>query len=464
MAFKVFGGIHPPASKTSAADRPIKRVFIPTKVVLPLSQHTGSPAEPIVAVGATVKVGEPIAKPSGHVSAAVHATLSGKVTRMQYAPTRVHSRVLSVTIESQGGEDQDFHPAAPKDVSALSGEKLLEMIRDAGIVGQGGAVFPTHVKLDPPKTKPIDTVILNGTECEPYLTCDHRLMVERPTEILRGLAIIMKILGVKTAIIAIEDNKLSAIYAMERALEKARVQIPKTKTHTGRPGGFIRDTDNVKIVVLKTRYPQGAEKQVVRAVLGRVVPAGGLPMDVGCVVQNVATAFSIYEAVYFGKPLIERVVTLGGRCVREPMNVWVRIGTVLEDLIKHHAALAKRPAKIVIGGPMMGLTQYTTDLPVTKGFNGALFFSEADIDRSPESVCIRCGKCLEVCPMQLAPTTLMYRVKKEMFTDAEALGITNCYECGACAYTCPAKIPLLDYMKYGKSKVAVLSYGPGGRA
>jgi electron transport complex protein RnfC len=319
------------------------------------------------------------------------------------------------------------------------------------------------VKLDPPKTKPVDTVILNGTECEPCLTCDHRLMVEKPTEILKGLDIIMRVLGVRNAYIAIEDNKLAAIYAMERALEKTAVQVPKTKTQMAGTRNGLRLSGSVKITVLRTKYPQGAEKQVVKSVLNRVVPAGGLPMDVGCVVQNVATAFSIYEAVHLGKPLIERVVTITGSCVREPVNVWVRVGTMLTDLMGYLGGFSKEPVKAIVGGPMMGLAQYTMEIPVTKGFNGAVFLSKDEIDRSQESVCIRCGKCVEVCPMGLAPTALMYRVKKELFTEAEELGLTNCYECGACAFTCPAKIPLLDYMKYGKSKIAVLSHGPGGR-
>jgi electron transport complex protein RnfC len=432
-------------------------------VILPLSQHTGSPAEPIVEAGAMVKVGDPIARPSGHISAAVHSSISGRVTKLKYIPTRIHPRVPSLTIESQGDEDQEFKAGPAKDVAALSKEELLAMIKDAGIVGQGGAVFPTHVKLDPPKTKPVDTVILNGTECEPCLTCDHRLMVEKPTEILKGLDIIMRVLGVRNAYIAIEDNKLAAIYAMERALEKTAVQVPKTKTQMAGTRNGLRLSGSVKITVLRTKYPQGAEKQVVKSVLNRVVPAGGLPMDVGCVVQNVATAFSIYEAVHLGKPLIERVVTITGSCVREPVNVWVRVGTMLTDLMGYLGGFSKEPVKAIVGGPMMGLAQYTMEIPVTKGFNGAVFLSKDEIDRSQESVCIRCGKCVEVCPMGLAPTALMYRVKKELFTEAEELGLTNCYECGACAFTCPAKIPLLDYMKYGKSKIAVLSHGPGGR-
>ena len=292
------------------------------------------------------------------------------------------------------------------------------------------------MKLSPPKNKSIDTVILNGAECEPYLTCDQRLMMENPKEILKGLEIILKILDAKNAFIAIEDNKQSAIYAMEKALHNAQYTI-----------------HNTKIIVLRTKYPQGAEKQVIKSVLNRTVPAGGLPMDVGCVVQNVQTAYAIYEAVYSGKPLIERAVTLTGSCLKEPVNIRVRIGTVLKDLVDFIGGFKKEPKKIIMGGPMMGSSQYTMDVPIVKGTSGVLFLSEEEVSRTKESVCIRCGKCIEVCPMQLAPTTLMYRVKKGFFSDAKELGIAGCFECGACAYECPAKIPLLDYMKYGKTRI-----------
>ncbi len=454
MAHSFYGGVHPPPFKTLASDRPIKRLFIPKKVILPLSQHTGSPAEPIVTAGASVKVGDLIARPSGHVSAAVHASLGGKVTKISYAPTHNQSRVLSVTIESQSDEAQEFVSKSQRsDPYLLSVEEILSIIKDAGIVGLGGAAFPTHVKLSPPKTKSIDTVILNGAECEPYLTCDHRLMVERSKEILRGLDMIMKVLGVKSAYIAIEDNKRAAIYAMEQALDKTTVQKPKTKSHRPKDGEYRREAGSIKIAVLKTKYPQGAEKQVIKAILDREVPAGGLPMDVGCVVQNVGTAYAIYEAVFLGKPLIERVITLTGSCVKEPMNIWVKIGTLLSDLAPVFGGFVKEPKKVIVGGPMMGVTQYTMDVPISKGVSGVVFFSDEEVDRSQESVCIRCGKCVEICPMGLMPTALMYRVKKEIFTEASDLGIANCYECGACAYACPAKIPLLDYMKYGKSRI-----------
>ena len=438
MSHKFYGGVHPPAFKALTSDRPIKRAYIPKKVVLPLSQHVGSPAEPVVSAGDMVSVGKMIAKPGGHVSAALHATISGKVTKIGYHPTPTHPRVMSIIIESQDDADQEFKILSFPDVESLTSQELLTIIRDAGIVGLGGAAFPTHVKLSPPETKKIDTVIVNSAECEPYLTCDHRLMLEKPKEILKGLDIIIRILGARKAFIAVEDNKLSGIYAMERALGARKVK----------PGA-----PDIRIITLATKYPQGAEKQLIKSVTGRVVPAGALPMDVGCVVQNVGTVLAVYEAVYFRKPLIERVITITGPSVKEPINLSVRIGTLVSDLVTELNGFVKDPKKVVIGGPMMGIAQYTTEVPVLKGTSGILFLPEESLDRSKESVCIRCGRCLEVCPMALAPTALMYRVKKDNFAEARELGIMNCYECGACAYACPAKIPLLDYMKYGKAKL-----------
>ena len=423
-------------SKNLTSDKAIKRAFIPKRVVLPLSQHIGSPAQPIVKVGDAVSVGALIAEPTGFVSSPIHASISGKVTNINYSPTPTSNRALSIFIESQGDEDQDLKVNRRQSVNGFSREGLISIIKDAGIVGLGGAAFPTHVKLSPPKNKVIDTVILNGAECEPYLTCDHRLMVENSKEILKGLEIILKILGVKNAYIAIEDNKQSAIYAMDKALHNTQYAI-----------------HNTKISVLRTRYPEGAEKQIIKSVLNRIVPAGALPMDIGCVVQNVGTAYAVYEAVYSGKPLIERIVTLTGSCLKESVNIRVRIGTILKDLVNSIGGFRKEPKKIIMGGPMMGLAQYTTDLPVVKGTSGAIFLSNEEAEETKESVCIRCGKCLDVCPMQLAPMTLMYRVKREFFSEAKDLGIAGCFECGACAYECPAKIPLLDYMKYGKSRI-----------
>ncbi len=430
MSYKFYGGVRPPPHKNLTSDGAIKRIFVPKRVVLPLSQHTGSPAEPIVKTGESVKAFSEIAKATGFVSSPIHASISGKVTKISYSPTPTSSRALSVFIESQGNEDQDFKARQRRDPNGLSAEELVSIIKDAGIVGLGGAAFPTHVKLSPLKNKSIDTVILNGAECEPYLTCDQRLMIENPKEIFKGLEIILKILNTKNAYIAIEDNKQSAIYAIEKVLPQ-----------------------NVKLAVLHTKYPQGAEKQIIKSILNRTVPAGGLPMDVGCVVQNVQTAYAIYEAVYLGKPLIERAITLTGSCLKEPVNIRVRIGTMLKDLVDFIGGFKKEPKKIIMGGPMMGLAQYTMDVPIVKGTSGVLFLSEEEAPQVKESVCIRCGKCIEVCPIQLSPTTLMYRVKRELFSEAKELGIAGCFECGACAYECPAKIPLLDYMKYGKARI-----------
>jgi Na+-translocating ferredoxin:NAD+ oxidoreductase subunit C len=440
MSYNFYGGVHPSAFKTLTSDRPAKRVFIPKKVVLPLSQHVGSPSQPVVAAGDAVTVGQKIAESSGFISANLHATISGRVSRIINSTTPTQPRAESIIVESEGGEVQDFAPIPNNDVEDLSKERLIDIVKEAGIVGLGGAAFPAHVKLSIPKNKTVDSFIVNGAECEPYLTCDHRIMMEKTKEIFRGIDIVCRILGVKNAYVAIEDNKRSAIYAMERALA----------------AGAAGQAASVEIVKLKTRYPQGAEKQMIKAVLDRTVPAGGLPMDVECVVHNAQTVFAIYEAVYFGKPLIKRMITITGSSVKEPVNIWVRIGTLLSDLVSSFGGFVKEPAKVIVGGPMMGIAQYTMDVPITKGTSGVVFLPKEYLDESTESVCIRCGRCIEACPMGLAPTTLMYRVKKEQFAEAKEMGILNCYECAACAYTCPAKIPLLDYMKYGKSKVTVV--------
>src|SRR3989338_4408676 len=421
MFLKTFyGGVHPPENKDRTSCRPIKKAKIPKKVVIPMSQHTGAPCEPVVAVGDDVKAGYLIGKANAFISSPIHASISGKVKRIASLPHPALSRALSIVIENEGApEEEHISARGDEEIASLSKEALLDIVKGSGLVGLGGAAFPTHVKLSPPKGKPIDTIILNGAECEPYLTCDERLMIERPEDILKGLALIAKILGVNSACIAIEDNKPHAVAVMRKALPPA-----------------------IKIVVLKTKYPQGAEKQLIKRVLDRTVPAGGLPMDVGCVVQNVGTALAVYEAVYLGSPLIERALTITGACVREPVNLRVRIGTLLSDLVEEFGGFIKDPAKIVFGGPMMGIAQYTMDVPVVKGTSGVLFLPKEEAATPEEGVCIRCSRCIRACPAIIMPTTIANLVKKSRFAEAKEFGIAQCIECGACAYECPAKIPL----------------------
>lgn len=432
------GGVHPQEKKEYTADKTIKQAKTPSRVTIPMIQHTGAPCVPIVKVGDRVKRGEVIGTAEKFITSPVHASISGVVKEIKESPHPIIGKSLSIVIESDGGDNWVGSAKKRDNAASLSREEIINIVKESGIVGLGGAAFPTHVKLSPPKGKPIDSVILNGAECEPYLTCDSRLMAEKPNEILKGLELIAKVLDAKNLYIAIENNKPLSINAMEKALRESKLAKPPYRT---------------KIAVLKTKYPQGAEKQVIKAVLNRKVPAGGLPMDVGCIVQNVGTGFAVYEAVYLGRPLTERVVTISGSCVGEPVNIRVKIGTLLSDIVSDFGGLKKEPRKIIFGGPMMGFAQYTMDVPIIKGVSGIVFLSGGEIDEDREGACIRCGKCLDVCPMELAPTMLMHYVKKERFEEAKERGIANCYECGACAYECPAKIPLLDYLKFGKARV-----------
>ncbi|MFH1996558.1 MAG: electron transport complex subunit RsxC [Candidatus Omnitrophota bacterium] len=444
LFFKGFrGGVHPSGMKTRTSGKEIIRLSLPKKVTLPLVQHIGVPCKPTVKAGDMVKAGDRIGAADAFITSPVHASISGKILTIADLPHPVLGKCASVVIErtEDAGDDPVGLPSdKSRSIENISKEKLLEAVRSAGIVGMGGAAFPTHVKLSPPKNKPIDIVILNGAECEPYLTCDYRLMMERAGEVLQGLAAFAKILAPERVIIAVEDNKVSAAAVMERAIADHRPQ-----TADFRP----------EIIILKTKYPQGAEKQLIKSAVNRVVPAGGLPMDVGCVVQNVGTALAVYEAVCLDKPLIERCVTVTGPCIKEPKNLLVRLGTPLQELIDECGGFSKDPKKIIFGGPMMGIAQYTRDLPIIKGTSGILVLSDDEMKRAQETACIRCGRCFDHCPMNLMPASLMNYVKKERYDDAAASGIAACIECGACAYGCPAAIPLVDYMKLGKAELVV---------
>jgi electron transport complex protein RnfC len=425
-------GIHPEYKKELSSGKNIKFAKVPQRVVIPLSQHIGAPAKAEVNIGDVVKRGQIIGSPASFVSAPVHASISGKVVAISDFPHPSGKISLSVVIESDG-KDEGIPLKDNADYLNLSVEQIKAMIKDAGIVGLGGAAFPTNVKLSPPKEKPIDTVILNGAECEPYLTADHRLMVEHPGEIIEGLKIIMKSLNVQKGYVGIEENKPDAI-------EKIREVISQEA--------------NIEMCALEVKYPLGAEKMLIKAIKGREVPTQGLPMDIGVVVHNVGTAFAIYEAVRYGKPLIERVVTITGKGIKEPGNMMVRIGTLLSDVIEQCGGLVEGAVKVIVGGPMMGFAQWGLDVPVVKGTSGILVLTEDDYKPSEEYfACIRCGRCIDVCPMGLNPSMLSILSEKEHFEETKEYNLFDCFECGCCAFVCPSNRPMVQFMRLAKSQV-----------
>lgn len=426
------GGVHPPDNKSLTAHKPTVAAALPQRVIIPLSQHIGAPAKPLVVIGQEVKKGEKIGESGGFVSAPVHATVSGKVTAIGSFPHILGMNVPSVVIESDGKDDWAGGLRENPDHTMLSPDELRKLVQDAGIVGMGGATFPTHVKLSPPKEKPIDVVILNGAECEPYLTSDHRLMLEKPKEIVEGLKILMRILNVPKGHIGIESNKPDAIETMRKA---------------------AADSPEVTVWAVKVKYPQGAEKMLIKAISRRTVPAGGLPMDCGVVVQNVGTAVAIYDAVRYGRPLIERYVTVTGRGVKEPKNFLVRIGTQFSQLIEEAGGLTDDAGKVISGGPMMGMSQYTLDVPVIKGTSGILVLRSSEVDTRPYGPCIRCARCIDACPMKLQPSLIGLFIEKGHYEDAKAYNVMDCFECGSCTFVCPANRPMVQWVKRAKKEL-----------
>jgi len=422
------GGVHPPENKYTQ-ENAVKVMPPPKRVYIPFSQHTGKPARPLVQKDDVVRVGTKIGESDGFISATIHASISGKVTAIESCPHPVLGSSSCCILESSDDEEWEHGVGENYDYEGLSKEKLLEFIREAGIVGLGGAAFPTHVKLAPPPEKQIDTLIINGCECEPMLTADHRLMLECPVDIIEGARIFQKILGAQNLMFGIEDNKKNA----REILKKAGVDVK----------------------LLRTKYPQGAEKQLIKALLNREVPRGGLPMDVGCVVQNVGTCYAGYQAVKFRKPLIDRIVTVTGNGIKEPLNVLVRIGTSALDVINFCGGYVGEPQKIIFGGPMMGIAQYSESVPIIKGTSGVIVWNK--ISREEERPCVRCAKCVDNCPMGLMPTDICKFVYNKNFEKAKEYGVLDCIECGCCAYNCPSKIPLVHYLKYGKMEVWRLS-------
>ncbi|HUL31934.1 MAG TPA: electron transport complex subunit RsxC [Thermodesulfobacteriota bacterium] len=427
------GGVHPADNKYLSAHKPTVSAAIPKRVVIPLSQHIGAPTKPLVVIGQEVKKGEKIGETTGFVSAPVHASISGKVVAIASFPHILGVDLPGVVIESDGKDEWVAGLKENSDYNMLSSEELKKLVQDAGIVGMGGATFPTHVKLSPPKEKPIDVVILNGAECEPYLTSDHRLMLEKSKEIVEGLRILMRILNVSKGYIGIESNKPDAIEAMNKA---------------------VAGSSDVKVWPVKVKYPQGAEKMLIKAIAGRTVPAGGLPMDIGVVVQNVGTAEAIYNAVRYGRPLIERYVTVTGRGVKEPKNFLARIGTPFSQLIEEAGGLTDAAAKVISGGPMMGMSQYTLDVPVIKGTSGITVLTKEEVSTKPYGPCIRCARCIDACPMKLQPSLIGVFIEKGHYQDAKDYNLMDCFECGSCTFVCPANRPIVQWVKKAKKELA----------
>jgi len=423
------GGLHPPERKLTA-HLPSEVCPLPEQLVVPLSQHIGAPAIPCVTVGQQVAKGEVIGQPKGFVSVPVHAPTSGEVVAVEPRP-HPQGRLLPAVVIRPDGADAWTETLAPADPETLSPAELVERIRAAGVVGMGGATFPTHVKLTPPEDKPIHTLLVNGVECEPYLTADHRLMLEAPERLLAGLAIVRRVLGVQRAVIGIEANKPDAIALL-----------------TERCAGT-----GVEVVALAVKYPQGSEKQLIQALTGRQVPSGGLPMDVGVVVQNVATLAAVADAVIDGTPLIERLCTVTGPALKTPKNLRIRVGTPLRHLVEVCGGVHDPPEKIILGGPMMGLAQLSLEVPATKGTSGVLLQRHADLPLAPEGPCIRCARCVQACPIRLAPTTIAAMSRLERFADAERWRALDCIECGSCSYVCPAGLPLVQAIRHAKATI-----------
>lgn len=431
------GGIHPPYRKEISAKGEITPIKAPERVVVPLSQHIGAPCSPTVAIGDEVKIGQIVGIAEAFVSAPVHAPISGKVVALGEFPAPAGKMVNCVVIENDG-QEQWVDLKEDEDYLSVPPDEMKKKISAAGIVGMGGAAFPTLVKLSPPKEKPIDTIILNGAECEPYLTADHRLMLERPGDIINGLKVLMKCLGVKKGFVGIESNKPDALETMTNAAVAA---------------GSINNT-SIEVYGLEVKYPQGAEKMLIAALTGREVPPRALPMDVGVLVQNVGTAAAVYEAVRYGRPLIERVVAVTGHGITRPGNYRVKVGTLISHLIEQCGGFRGRAAKVISGGPMMGFALYSLDVPVTKGTSGILVMDEAEAVHTGEfTACIRCGRCVEICPMGLMPSMLSVLSEAGFYEDTKAYNIFDCFECGSCAYVCPAKRPIVQFIRLAKSMV-----------
>ena len=436
LGFRTFtfaGGIHPDDSKETTCSKSIIDLPPSEEMVFPLSQHIGAPAVPCVAVGDRVFMGQKIAEAGGYVSAHIHSSVSGEVVAIEPRMHHTGVKMNSIVIKNDGA-DELLPEIQPKDWRKMSVKEIVDVVREAGVVGMGGATFPTHVKLSPPPDKKIEYVIVNGAECEPYLTSDHRAMLETPEEVIEGLKILVKVFGLQEGYIAIETNKPDAIAVMEEyAAKETEIKI--------------------NVVRVKTKYPQGSEKHLIKAVCGREVPPGKLPMDVGAVVDNIDTCAAIARAFMYGFPVIMRIVTVSGDCVAEPSNFRIRVGTNVEDAIKKCGGFQKPAAKVIMGGPMMGISVPDTDIPIVKGSSGILGFSEAMLHGKVKQNCLRCGKCVEGCPMNLLPNVIKEALAADDTEKLEKLNVTDCIQCGSCAYVCPAEQNPLQSVRTARAKL-----------
>ncbi len=431
--FRFRGGIHPPARKEGTASAPIEQFPLPERLFVPMQQHIGSAAEPVVKIGQYVLKGQLLARSTGTISAPVHAPTSGWVREVDdfTAPHPSGLPTLCIELEPDGKDEWDEFPV-PKDPFEMPSELVAERIAAAGIVGMGGATFPTAVKLGSANNKHIHTLIINGGECEPYLTCDDRLMRERAPEIIDGVRLMLHAIRWGRALIAIEDNKPEALAAMQEA---------------------ARGYGQIKVVKVPALYPMGSEKQMIKTLTGLEVPAGGLTANVGVLVHNVATAFAVHEAIRFGRPLVRRVVTVSGGAVRDRRNLEVPVGTLVEDLLRY-CGLDAEPDRVVMGGPMMGTVLPHSRVPIVKGSNGVLALTEPELGGGDVMPCIRCGSCARVCPMGLLPMEMMKRAENGDLDGVVSYGLTDCLSCGTCAYVCPAHLPLTHYFNYAKGELA----------
>ncbi|MBT9174474.1 MAG: Electron transport complex subunit RnfC [candidate division WS2 bacterium] len=409
-----------------SSKKPIVNLQTPKRIVMLMQQHTGALAQPTVKAGDTVIKGQVIGDSPGYVFAPIHSSISGKVKSISpWLHPILGREIESIIIEADGSADEIRlkplnYPITP--------DEIRQRARDAGLVGQGGAAFPTHVKLNP--TKPIEYAIINGAECEPYLTVDHRQMLENPKKLISGLRLIMSAVGAKKGLIAIEDNKKDAITLLKV---------------------LVREFPDIRVFVLPSKYPQGAEKVMIKTIIGKEVPRGGLPQDVGVVVINVSTAISLAEAVFEGKILTEKVITISGDAISESVNVKVHLGTIVKDVIENTVEFANGYSRFIMGGPMTGFSQATLDVPIIKGTSGLLFLRKTRIQETAE--CIRCGRCIQNCPLRLMPAYITSSTKLGEYSRAEFYGASDCFECGRCSYVCPANIPLVHYVKVAKTEL-----------